>query len=330
MFRFFTLFTGGRKMKPCFNKIFKSVRRIDTFQIITLPAVIFVFLLFVLMLFVYFYNALPAFIREGLAVYFKNIWQASEEPGKEYYGLIAAIWGTVYTSMIAILIALPISIAYSVFVIDYVPKKLKNIFIIVSDMMAGLPTIIYGIWGVFALVPFLQKYIMTPLYKNLSFIPIFSYPPVTGYSYFSAGVLLGIMVTPFASAVIREAYQMIPFTYREAAISLGLTRYEATKILLGYIKPAIFSGMILAFGRAVGETVAVSLIIGNTFNLSPSLFAPGYTISSLIANQFGNAYIYRHMLPVLYAGGLSLFIIGLIVNIVGLYLLRRWQENVRI
>ncbi|RKX39474.1 MAG: phosphate ABC transporter permease subunit PstC, partial [Thermotogae bacterium] len=247
-----------------------------------------------------------------------------------YYGLAAAIWGTVYSSIIGVLIALPISVAYSIFVIDYAPKKLKNIFIIISDMMAGLPTIIYGIWGAFILVPFLQKYIMIPLYKNLSFIPIFSYPPTTGYSYFSAGVLLGIMITPFASAIIREAYQMVPFTYREAAISLGLTRYEATKILLGYIKPAIVSGMILAFGRAVGETVAVSLVIGNSFNMSVSLFAPGYTISSLIANQFGNAYIYRHMLPVLYAGGLALFIIGLIVNLIGIYLLMRWQKNVRI
>ncbi|MCD6275850.1 MAG: phosphate ABC transporter permease subunit PstC [Thermoplasmata archaeon] len=307
-----------------------KIKRLDMFQIITLPAVIFVFLLFILMLSVYFYNALPAFFREGLDVYFKNTWQASEIPSKEYYGLAAAIWGTVYSSIIGVLIALPISVAYSIFVIDYAPKKLKNIFIIISDMMAGLPTIIYGIWGAFILVPFLQKYIMIPLYKNLSFIPIFSYPPTTGYSYFSAGVLLGIMITPFASAIIREAYQMVPFTYREAAISLGLTRYEATKILLGYIKPAIVSGMILAFGRAVGETVAVSLVIGNSFNMSVSLFAPGYTISSLIANQFGNAYIYRHMLPVLYAGGLALFIIGLIVNVIGIYLLMRWQKNVRI
>lgn len=307
-----------------------KIKRLDMFQIITSPAVIFVFLLFILMLSVYFYNAMPAFLREGLDVYFKNTWQASEIPSKEYYGLAAAIWGTVYSSIIGVLIALPISVAYSIFVIDYAPKKLKNIFVIISDMMAGLPTIIYGIWGAFILVPFLKKYIMIPLYKNLSFIPIFSYPPTTGYSYFSAGVLLGIMITPFASAIIREAYQMVPFTYREAAISLGLTRYEATKILLGYIKPAIVSGMILAFGRAVGETVAVSLVIGNSFNMSVSLFAPGYTISSLIANQFGNAYIYRHMLPVLYAGGLALFIIGLVVNLIGIYLLRRWQKNVRI
>ena len=304
--------------------------KLDAFKIVTYPAVIFVFLLFALMLIVYFYNALPAFLREGLSIYFKNVWQAAEEASKEHYGLLAAIWGTIYTSILAILVALPLSISYSVFVIDYAPKKLKNALIVISDVMAGLPTIIYGIWGVFVLVPLLQKYVMMPLHNHLSFISVFSSPPITGYSYFSAGVLLGIMVTPFASAIIREAYQMVPFTYREAAMSLGMTRYEATKILLGYIKPAIFSGIILAFGRAVGETVAVSLVIGNTFNLSIGLFSPGYTISSLIANQFGNAFIYEHMLPALYAGGLALFIIGLAVNIAGLYLLKRWEKNVRI
>ncbi len=170
-----------------------------------------------------------------------------------------------------------------------------------------------------------------PLYDHLSFIPLFSYPPVGGYSYLSAGVLLAIMVTPFASAIIREAYNMVPFTYREAIYSLGgATRYEATKVLLGYIKPAIVSGTILAFGRAVGETVAVSLVIGNTFNLTTALFAPGYTVSSLIANQFGNAFIYEYMTSTLFAAGLILFVIGLAVNVVGLKMLKRWERNVSI
>ncbi len=305
-------------------------KKLETFKMITYPAVIIVFILFAWMLLVYFYNSIPAFQREGFALYFQNVWRASETPNKEYYGLAAAIWGSLYTSLIAIIIALPLSIGYSIFIVDFAPKKIKDFLIIISDAMAGLPTIIYGIWGVFVLVPFMKDYIMTPLYKNFSFIPIFSYPPLSGFSFLSAGVLLGIMVTPFASAIIRESYQMIPFKYREAAVSLGLTRYETSKVLLGYIKPAIYSGTILAFGRAIGETVAVSLVIGNAFNLSYSIFAPGYTISSLIANQFGNAFIYEHMRAVLYAAGLSLFIIGLIVNIAGIYLLRRWKRNVEI
>ena len=316
--------------KQSITKRIVRLKKIDTFKFITYPAVLFVFILFAWMLIVYFYNALPAFQREGLALYFENIWRATEEAGKEYYGLAAAIWGSIYTSIIAIIVALPLSVAYSVFVVDYAPKKIKNILIVTSDVMAGLPTIIYGIWGAFILAPFLQQYVMTPLHRYLSFIPLFSSPPTTGFSYFTAGVLLGIMVTPFASAIIREAYQMIPFTYREASFSLGMTKYESTKVLLGYIKPAMFSGVILSFGRAIGETVAVSLVIGNTFNLSMSLFAPGYTISSLIANQFGNAFIYTHMIPIMYAAGLSLLIIGLIISIAGLYLLRRWEKNVQL
>jgi len=220
---------------------------------------------------------------------------------------------------------MPLSIGFAIFIVDYAPKKLKEPLIVATDIMAGLPTILYGIWGAFVLVPFLKRFVMEPLYEHFSFIPLFSYPPLTGYSYLSAGVLLAIMVTPFACAIIREAYRMIPQVYREGAFALGLTRFEATKVLLGYIKPSILAGLLLAFGRAIGETVAVSLVVGNTFNINPSLFAPGYTISSLIANQFGNAFIYKYMPSALFAAGLALFIIGLVVNVAGLLLLRRWS-----
>jgi len=297
---------------------------VDRFKLSLLPIASTVFGIFILMLIVFFSASLPIFQKEGLAIYMTNVWKAVEE-GEEFYGVLSAIYGSVYTSIIAILIALPLSIGFAVFVIDYAPKKLKEPLIVATDIMAGLPTILYGIWGAFVLVPILRDYIMKPLYEHLSFIPLFSYPPITGYSYLSAGILLAIMVTPFASAVIREAYRMIPKSYREGAYALGLTRYEATKILLGYIKPAILAGILLAFGRAIGETVAVSLVVGNTFNIHPSLFAPGYTISSLIANQFGNAFIYEYMPSALFASGLALFLIGLIVNIAGLILLRRWK-----
>jgi len=296
----------------------------DKFKLSLLPIASTVFGIFILMLIIFISASLPIFQKEGLAIYTTNVWRAVEE-GEEFYGVLSAIYGSVYTSVVAILIALPLSIGFAVFVIDYAPKKLKEPLIIATDIMAGLPTILYGIWGAFILVPILRDYIMKPLYNHLSFIPLFSYPPITGYSYLSAGVLLAIMVTPFASAIIREAYRMIPKAYKEGAYALGLTRYETTKILLGYIKPAILAGILLAFGRAIGETVAVSLVVGNTFNIHPSLFAPGYTISSLIANQFGNAFIYEYMPSALFASGLALFLIGLVVNIAGLLLLRRWR-----
>ncbi|WP_423792951.1 phosphate ABC transporter permease subunit PstC [Methanocaldococcus indicus] len=307
----------------------RILKKIDEFKIITYPAIIIAFFVFVYILYTYFINALPALQKFGIDLFIKNVWKASENPAKEVYGLAAPIWGSIYTATLAILVALPLSIAYAIFVNDYAPKKLKHPLIIISDIMAGLPTIIYGIWGAFILVPILRDYIMKPLYEHLSFIPLFDYPPLSGYSFFAAGILLGIMVTPFASAIIREAYAMVPTVYKEGLYALGCTKYETTKELIKYIRPAIVSGLILAFGRALGETVAVSLVIGNAFNLTYKLFAPGYTISSLIANQFGNAVLYEYMLPTLYAAGLVLFVVGLIVNIIGIIYLRRWRKHVQ-
>ncbi len=297
----------------------------DVFRLSLLPFCALVFGIFALMVAVYFIASIPIFQKEGLQIYTANAWIAAEDdPEAEFYGVLAAIYGSIYTSVLALLIALPLSIGFAVFVMDYAPQRIRELLIVATDVMAGLPTIIYGIWGAFVLVPLLKDYLMYPLYEKLKFVPLFSFEPASGYSFLAAGVLLGIMVTPFASAIIREAYRMIPFTYREAVFSLGATRYEATKVLLGYIKPAIIAGTLLAFGRAIGETVAVSLVVGNTFNIHPSLFAPGYTISSLIANQFGNAFIYGYMVSALFAAGLFLFVIGLVVNIGGLLVLRRF------
>jgi phosphate transport system permease protein len=297
----------------------------DKFKIFLIPFISAVFGILVLMLAVFAINSVPIFQREGLAIYTENVWIASENPKEERYGILAAIYGTLYTSLIAVLIVLPISIGFSIFVVDFVPERLKEAFIIPTDIMAGMPTILFGIWGVFFLAPFLSG-IADFLYKTCSFIPLFSYYNPTGFSYLAAGVLLAIMVLPFASSLIREAYTAIPAVYREAAYSLGLTSFEVAKILLGYIKPAILAATLLAFGRAVGETVAVSLVIGNAFNINPSLFAPGYTISALIANQFGNAFVYEYMPSALFSAGLALFAIGLVVNIAGLLVLRRWTH----
>ncbi|MCS7121656.1 MAG: phosphate ABC transporter permease subunit PstC [Archaeoglobaceae archaeon] len=296
----------------------------DKFKISLFPNISLIFGIFALMLIVFFLNSLPSIQKFGIELYTTNVWKAYEYEHEERYGLLAAIYGSVYTSVIALLISIPLSIGFAIFVVDFAPKKIKEPLIVITDVMAGLPTILYGIWGLFVLAPFLRDYIMIPLYKTFSYIPLFSYPP-TGYCYFTAGVLLAIMVTPFATAIVRESYRMVPRIYKEGAFALGLTKYETTKILLKYIKPAIVAGTLLAFGRAIGETVAVSLVVGNTFNVHPSLFAPGYTISSLIANQFGNAFIYDLMPSTLFAAGLSLFLIGLSVNLLGLQYLKRWR-----
>lgn len=296
----------------------------DRFKLFLLPACGVVFGILLLMLAVFALNSMEILTKQGIATFTSNVWRASETPDEEFYGLLSAIYGTLYTSILAILIALPASIALAVFTIDFIPEKFREALVIPVDIMAGLPTVLYGLWGVFVLAPFIGEFSLL-LYEKISFIPLFSYRNFTGFSYLTAAVLLAIMVTPFATAMIREAYRAIPVMYREAAYSLGLTRYEAIKVLLGYIKPAILAGTLLAFGRAVGETVAVSLVVGNTFNIHPSLFSPGYTISSLLANQFGNAFVYRYMPSALFAAGLVLFLIGLLVNVVGILLLRKWK-----
>ena len=273
-------------------------------------------------------NSLPIFVREGLGFITSNIWRPSETDYRiEYYGILSPIIGTLYTSLIALVIALPASIALTVFVNEYVPHRFKTLIVNLIEVMAGLPTVLYGLWGAFILAPLLRDYVMVPLNNYLWFIPIFSCKPTTPSTMFTAGVVLAIMVTPFITSIIREAYESIPLSYREAALGIGATKYEYVKIMLSMIKPAILAAVLLGFGRAAGETVAVSMTIGNSFSLPTCLFEPGYTISSLIANQFGNAGFYHYMTYALFGAGLILLMIGLALNSIGLYVLRRWRKS---
>ncbi len=273
-------------------------------------------------------NSIPIFTREGLGFIISNVWKPSEtDPNLEYYGILAPIVGTFYTSLIAIALALPASIALTLFVNEYIPYRLKGPVINIIEVMAGLPTILYGLWGAFVLAPLLKDYVMEPLNSFLWFIPLFSCQPVSPSTIFTSGVVLAIMVTPFITSIVREAYESIPFTYKEAALGIGATRYEYARIMFSMIKPAVIAALMLGFGRAAGETVAVSMTIGNSFSISACMFKPGYTISSLIANQFGNAGFYKYMTSALYGAGLILLIVGLVLNSIGLYLLMRWRKS---
>ncbi|MCS7366274.1 MAG: phosphate ABC transporter permease subunit PstC [archaeon YNP-WB-062] len=263
-------------------------------------------------------NSYQIFLRDGLSFIFKNVWN----PVKEDYGILPALLGTLISSAIAISIAMPLAISLAIFSAEIAPTSIRGFINSVSDLMASLPSVIYGLWGLYVLAPILNQYIMTPLYQYLGFIPLFSTKPIPT-NLFTAGVLLAIMITPFSSSIIREAYNAIPHHLKEAAYSLGMTRWEVIRTLLGYIKSAILAGAFLALGRAMGETVAVAMVVGNTFTLPRSLFDMGYTISSLIANQFPNAEAYSYMMPALYGGALVLFMVGLIINLAGLYWIRR-------
>lgn len=264
------------------------------------------------------YTSAPIFLRDG----FKFVFSAAWNPPKEEYGVLPALIGTLITSGLAIAVAMPLAVSLAVFSVELVPPKLKDLVNSLSDLMASLPTVIYGLWGLYVLAPILHRYVMLPLHQHLGFIPLFSTKPSLT-NLFTAGILLAIMIVPFASSVIREAYAATPYTLKEAAYSIGSTRWEVIRLTLGYIKSAIFAGMILAFGRAVGETIAVAMVVGNTPTLPRSLFDMGYTVSSLIANQFPNAEAYDYMVPALFGGALLLFFIGLAINVLGLRLARR-------
>ncbi len=293
-----------------------------------IPFAFIIIAVFVLLFKVLIENSLPIFVREGISFITSNTWRPSENnPEAEYYGILSPIIGTLYTSIVALILATPASIALTIFINEFLPYRFRSLVVNLVEVMAGLPTILYGLWGAFILAPMLRDYVMSPLSNYLWFIPIFSCKPTTPSTIFTASIVLAIMVVPFITSIVREAYESIPLSYREAILGIGATKYEYTKIMLSMIKPAILAAILLGFGRVAGETVAVSLTIGNSFSVSACLFEPGYTISSLIANQFGNAGFYYYMTYALYGAGLILLIIGLLLNSAGLYVLMRWRKS---
>jgi phosphate ABC transporter, permease protein PstC len=250
-------------------------------------------------------------------------------PAFDFYGVglfasyFPAIYGTIVVSITAILIATVLSIGSSIFIVEYVPQRIKGFFINLNDLMASFPTIVYGFWGLYELGPFLNSTLFQFLYTYLGFIPLFSTPP-TAVSYLLASIVLAIMITPFASSLIREVYSKIPESMDEGIYALGLGKYHVIKIKISYIAKSILGALTLAYGRGLGETVAVDLTIGNSFIASPSLLSTGITIPALIANQFGSAFTELE-LSSLFSLALVLFIIGLVFIIAGKLLFYKRQ-----
>lgn len=296
-----------------------------TFYFLALPVLIIVFILLTL-IFIQVYYSFPVLSVQGIAgTYFSNEWRAEmgAPPPESSYGILSALWGTLYVALIAIAIDLPLAIALVIFIEEILPKRLREYMTSIVDLMAGMPTIIFGVWGLRFLGPFLMDNVMKPLHELAGFLPLFNCAPFFPATIFTAAVLMAALSLPFMVAVIQESYRSIPVTYKEAAWSLGLTRYEYVRLNLSMISPAIISAVLLGFGRASSETAAVSLVIGNVRSLDLCVFRPGYTISALIANQFHDSNLYPYMLSALYAGGLILLVAGLIINVVGITLLRR-------
>lgn len=292
-----------------------------------LPFASIVFVVFIALTYVVLSVSYPSISKFGVKLFTENVWRPSET-GEEFvrYGLLAPLYGTLMTSVIAAATALPLSISTVYLIEELARLKLREVLSTLIDLMAGLPTVLYGLWGVEVMIPFLRDSIMSPLHSYLPWIPFFSCEPLSGASFLSAGILLAIMIIPFMHSIIQDAYRSIPRTYREAALSLGANRYEYFRIMLSMIKPSVIASLLLGLGRASSETVAVALVVGNSFNLSPCLFSPGYTIPSLIANQFSESNFYPYMQSVLYAGGLVLLLLGVTFSITGLIMMRKVRE----
>jgi len=260
-------------------------------------------------------------IREfGLYFWITDTW----DPVAAQFGARPFIWGTIYSSILALIIAAPISLGIATYLSELCPARLRQPLIFLTELLAAIPSIVYGLWGLFVLVPLVRR-LETAMPENLRQTALFSGPPI-GLGMLSAALILAVMVTPFISSLAREVLKAVPRTQREGAYALGATQWEAIRVALAYGRTGIVGAIMLGFGRALGETMAVTMVIGNNPTVSLSLFAPQYTMAAVIANEFTEATDDLH-LHALFEIGLVLFIITLVVNALSRMLI--WSMNRR-
>jgi phosphate transport system permease protein len=272
-------------------------------------------------------GSLPAFRAFGLGFLVTERWN----PVTEQFGALAPIYGTLITSFIAMLIAVPVGLMIAFFLTELCPPWLRRPIGIAIELLAGIPSIIYGIWGLFVFAPFLQGTLQPFLIKTLGNVPgiapLFSGPPY-GIGVLTAGLILAIMVLPFVTSISRDVFEAVPPVLKEAAYGVGCTTWEVVRyVVLPYARIGVIGGVMLGLGRALGETMAVTFIIGNAHRVSASLLAPGTTISATIANEFTEAVgdLYTSSLIAL---GLILFVITFIVLAAARYMLMRIERRI--
>jgi phosphate transport system permease protein len=273
-----------------------------------------------------FWGGREAFATFGLDFFTSTTWDV----GARQYGALVAIFGTVVTATIALIIAVPISFGIALFLTEVAPPWLRGPVSAAIELLAGIPSIIYGMWGLFVLAPYLGEYVYPWMNDNLGTIPLigalFSGPPL-GIGLLTAGLVLAIMVIPFISSVMREVFLTVPTRLKESAYALGSTTWEvAWDIVLPYTRSAVIGGVFLGLGRALGETMAVTFVIGNAYNISASLLDPGTSIASSIANEFAEAIDPLHRSALL-ALGFVLFVITFIVLAIARLMLRRLAQR---
>ena len=254
-----------------------------------------------------------------------GFWGTSNwDPVAGEFGALPFIWGTLYSSVLALLIATPVALGIAVFISELCPGALRAPLIFLTELLAAIPSIVYGLWGIFVLVPAVRS-VETAMPESLRALPLFSGPPL-GVGMFAAALILAVMVVPFTSAIAREVLRTVPASQREAAFALGATRFEAIRAAMFYARTGIIGAVMLGFGRALGETMAVTMVIGNAPRISASLFAPQYSMAAVIANEFTEADTALY-LDALVEIGLVLFAITLCVNILSRVLIWSMKQS---
>jgi phosphate transport system permease protein len=252
--------------------------------------------------------SMPTIKEFGFGFLAGRVWN----PAMGSYGALPFIYGTVVSSVLGLLISVPISIGIAVFLTEQAPIRLARPIAFLVELLAAIPSVVYGLWGIFVLAPFVREYLGAFLQNYLGFIPIFQ-GRLTGIGMFTGGIILAIMITPIITAVVRDVLEAVPTTQREAALALGATKWETTQIVLANAASGIAGAVVLGLGRAIGETMAVTMVIGNTPQISSSLFEPAYTIASVLASNFGDA-TGEMYLSALIEIGLVLFLVTFVVN----------------
>jgi phosphate transport system permease protein len=247
--------------------------------------------------------------RFGLEFVTASTW----DPVAEEFGAFPLIFGTLLSSLIALLIAVPLSLGVAIYLGEFAPRAIRQPVAFLIGLLAAIPSVVYGLWGIFVLIPILRATVFPLLRDTLGFLPFFQ-GPIYGPSMLTAGIILAIMVMPYIMSVSREVLLAVPNTQREAALALGATRWEAViTAVLPYARSGIIGAVILGLGRALGETMAVTMVIGNRHEIAASLFAPGYTMAAAIANEFSEAVGDLHLSALAYVA-LLLFVVTVLVN----------------
>lgn len=296
--------TRASQLIPGFNRWADRLFKLITFAVAASVAALFVAIMFEMAR-----NSIPTIDKFGLSFLWRTIW----DPVREDFGALPFVYGTAVSSAVGLILAVPVSLGVAVFLVEHAPKSLSKPVSFVIQLLAAVPSVVFGLWGVFALAPFLRDDVYPRLQAVFGVLPFFK-GNTNGLGMLTAGIILAIMVVPIVTAVTADVLRAVPDTQREAALALGATRWETTRIVLQNARSGITGAVILGLGRAVGETMAVTMVIGNRPEISSSLFDPSYTIASIIANEFAEATAETY-LSALFELGLVLFLVTFVINV---------------